>query len=60
MPTNSKNLTNSYFTIAHKYICVVGHMEEYAELGHPYVSNYSLMPTFTWVLTMSPIMARIF
>jgi len=34
-------------------------MEEYAELGHPYVSNYSLMLTFTWVLTMSPIMTRI-
>ena len=44
------NLANTIF---------LGHMEDYAELGHPYVSNYSLMLTFTWVITMSRIMTRI-
>ena len=35
------------------------HMDEYAELGHSYSSNYSLNPSFTWVLSMSPMMAQI-
>lgn len=35
-------------------------MNEYAKLGHSYVCDYSLMPSFTWVLTMSPVMANIF
>lgn len=38
----------------------VDHMNEYEKLGHSYVSDYSLMPSFTWVLTMSPFMASIF
>jgi len=32
-------------------------MEDYAELGHPYVSDYSLMP---WVPTVSPSMVTVF
>ena len=35
------------------------HMSEYTELGHPYIQNYSLNPTSTWVLTMSPFMCTI-
>jgi len=34
-------------------------MNEYATLGHKYVCDYSLKPSFTWVLTMSPIMAKL-
>jgi hypothetical protein len=35
-------------------------MEEYRKLGHPYICNYSLNPSLTWVLAMSPQMANIF
>ena len=35
------------------------HMEEYFELGHEYICDYSLNPSYTWVLAMSPIMAGI-
>ncbi len=35
------------------------HMEEYANLGHPYIQSYSLSPTFTWVLAMSPMMSNV-
>lgn len=34
-------------------------MEEYFHLGHPYVRDYSLNPSTTWVLTMNPMMANI-
>lgn len=34
-------------------------MEEYSECGHNYIRDYSLNPCFTWVLSMSPIMANI-
>lgn len=34
-------------------------MKEYGPLGHPYVCNYSLSPSFTWVLSMSPMMTEI-
>lgn len=36
-----------------------GHMEEYALLGHPYVTDYSLSSSFTLVLTMNPLMAEV-
>ena len=39
---------------------IVDHMDEYATLGHQYACDYSLKPSFTWVLTMSPIMATLF
>ena len=35
-------------------------MENYMELGHPYINSYSLSPTFMWVLSMSPFMCNIF
>ena len=35
------------------------HMEEYKNLGHPYICDYSLNPSLTWVLAMSPQMANI-
>jgi len=35
-------------------------MKEYGKLGHDYVCNYSLNPSFTWVLTMSPLMTSLF
>lgn len=37
-------------------------MEDYMELGHPYIRSYSLSPTctFMWVLSMSPFMSNIF
>lgn len=34
-------------------------MSEYTELGHPYVQTYSLNPTTTWVLNMSPFMSTL-
>ena len=34
-------------------------MIKYAEIGHQYVCDYSLNPTLTWVLTMSPLMTEI-
>ena len=34
-------------------------MQRYAEIGHHYISDYSLNPSLTWVLTMSPIMTEI-
>ena len=34
-------------------------MEEYGQCGHKYVRDYSLNPNFTWVLSMSPVMASI-
>ena len=34
-------------------------MEEYAELGHKYVCDYSLNPSLTWVLSMSPVMKKL-
>ena len=37
----------------------VEHMENYAQLGHPYIADYSLSPDFTWVLSMSPMMSHI-
>lgn len=37
----------------------IEHMDEYSEMGHSYVQDYSLNPTFTWVLAMSPIMSMI-
>ena len=41
------------------FIVHTEHMEEYAKLGHPYICNYSLNPTSTWVVSMSPMMANI-
>ena len=38
---------------------ITEHMDEYAELGHNYICDYSLNPSFTWVLAMSPMMASI-
>ena len=35
-------------------------MNEYTKLDHDYVCDYSLMLSFTWVLTMRSIMAIIF
>lgn len=40
-------------------ILISEHMEEYSELGHSYIRDYSLNPSFTWVLSMSPVMAGI-
>lgn len=34
-------------------------MENYEELGHPYIQDYSLGQEFTWVLCMSPLMAKV-
>lgn len=34
-------------------------MEEYAKLGHDYICDYSLNPSFTWVLAMSPMMRQV-
>ena len=34
-------------------------MEEYADLGHDYICDYSLNPSYTWVLAMSPMMSGI-
>ena len=36
-----------------------GHMEEYALLGHPHVTDYSLSSSFTWVLMMNPLMVEL-
>uniref|UniRef100_A0A1X7UDZ1 Uncharacterized protein n=1 Tax=Amphimedon queenslandica TaxID=400682 RepID=A0A1X7UDZ1_AMPQE len=36
------------------------HIEEYQHLGHPYICDYSLKPSVTWVQTMSPQVAHIF
>ena len=36
------------------------HLAEYREIGHPYQRNYSLSPSLTWVLCMSPLMSKIF
>ena len=38
------------------YSYYIDHMSEYTELGHPYIQDYSLNPTSTWVLAMSPFM----
>lgn len=35
------------------------HMNVYSERGHSYIRDYSLNPSFTWVLSMSPMMASI-
>lgn len=37
----------------------IEHMEEYSKIGHEYICDYSLKPSLTWVLTMSPLMASI-
>lgn len=37
----------------------VEHMENYAQLGHLYIADYSLSPDFTWVLSRSPMMSHI-
>ena len=34
-------------------------MSEYSELGHDYICDYSLNPSLTWVLAMSPLMTEI-
>lgn len=34
-------------------------MDEYAEIGHDYIADYSLNPSYTWVLAMSPMMASV-
>ncbi len=36
-----------------------GHFAEYRERGHPYQRDYSLSPSLTWVLCMSPLMSEI-
>ena len=36
-----------------------GHLDTYQELGHPYVQDDGVGKTFTWVLCMSPLMARV-
>lgn len=36
-------------------------MKEYEEAGHKYnISDYSLNPALTWVLTISPMMTEVF
>jgi hypothetical protein len=37
----------------------IDHMKEYLESGHPYISDYSLNPALTWVLTTSPMMTEV-
>lgn len=34
-------------------------MKEYARCGHVYIPDYSLNPSLTWVLAMSPLMTDI-
>ena len=34
-------------------------MEEYASIGYPYVMDYSVSSSFTWILSTSPLMAEV-
>ena len=38
---------------------VGNHLNEYAALGHPYISSYSLTDSLNWVLCMNPLMAKL-
>lgn len=54
------NFIKSAFSFKEGFILISGnHLEEYASLGHPYVSEYSLSPSLNWVLTMNPLMAEV-
>ena len=35
------------------------HLDDYIEMGHPYVRDYMLSSEFTWVLCMSPLMSKL-
>ena len=35
------------------------HLDDYSEMGHPYVRDYMLSSDFTWVLCMSPLMSKL-
>lgn len=41
------------------YVHTGGHFATYQELGHPYVQDFSVGREFTWVLCMSPLMAKV-
>ena len=35
------------------------HIEEYSDLGHPYVRKYSITSELSWVLCMSPLQTKL-
>lgn len=34
-------------------------LDHYAEVGHPYIRDYSITSSLSWVLTMSPLMEKV-
>ena len=36
------------------------HMADYKTIGHPYMRGYSLSNSFSWVVTISPLMSQVF
>ena len=50
---------NHCFNWIYIFYFVGNHLNEYAALGHPYISSYSLTDSLNWVLCMNPLMAKL-
>lgn len=38
---------------------VAHHLDDYMELGHPYIRDYMISSNLSWVLSMSPLMSTL-
>ena len=57
--TNHLYLVNFFMKFGSILHFVAQHLDDYSEMGHPYVRDYMLTSELTWVLCMSPLMSKL-